>query len=63
MDQNEHLSRKSGVVPLHWTGTPGMLQARGREIANDRLMGSWKGTLAVTMRQRQSIPEPVSDLR
>lgn len=40
-----------------------MLQARGSEIANDRLMGSWKGTLAVTMRQRQSIPEPVSDLR
>lgn len=37
-----------------------MLQALGREIARVRLMGS--GTLAVTTRQRQSLPPFIIDL-
>lgn len=53
----------SNVLPLHWTGTPGILQARGREMAKDRLMGIWKGTLPVTMRHRQSRPPLARDLR
>lgn len=40
-----------------------MLQARGREMARVRLMGIWKGTLPVTIRQRQSVPLLVMDLR
>ena len=38
---------------LHWRGTLGMLQARGRETARVRLIGSRKGTLPVTMRHVQ----------
>ena len=48
---------------MHWTGTPGMLQARGREIAKVLLIGILKGTLAVTRRHKQSMPLLVSDLR
>lgn len=48
--------------PLHWSGTPGIRQARGREIAKVWLMGIWKGTLPVTIRQRQSVPLLVMDL-
>lgn len=36
-----------------------MLQARGRETARERLMGTWKGTLPVTMRHKQSMLELV----
>lgn len=50
-------------LPLHWRGTPGMLQARGRETASVRLMGIWKGTLPVAMRQRQSLLLLIRDLR
>lgn len=31
-------------------------------MARERLMGSWKGTLPVTKRQKQSMPELVTDL-
>lgn len=40
-----------------------MLQALGREMARVRLMGSWTGTLPVTMRQAQSVPLEMSDAR
>lgn len=40
-----------------------MLQACGRLIANVRLIGILKGTLPVTIRQRQSVPLLVKDLR
>lgn len=40
-----------------------MLQARGREMANVRLIGTRKGTLAVTMRHAQSKLLPVRFLR
>lgn len=40
-----------------------MLQARGRETASVRLMGIWKGTLPVAMRQRQSLLLLIRDLR
>lgn len=40
-----------------------ILQARGRETASVRLIGTWKGTLPVTIRHRQSIPLPMRDLR
>lgn len=43
------------LLPWHWSGTPGMLQARGREMARERLIGSWKGTLPVTIKQKQSL--------
>lgn len=39
-----------------------MLQARGREMARVLLMGIWKGTLPVTMRHKQPMPELVRDL-
>lgn len=42
---------------------PDMLQALGREMARVRLIGTWKGTLPVVMRHRQSIPVPVKVLR
>lgn len=51
------------ILPLHWRGTPGMLQARGRDMARVRLMGIWKGTLPVTIRQRQPVPLLAMDLR
>lgn len=44
-------------------GTPVILQARGRLIASDRLIGTWKGTFPVTIKHKQSIPLPVRDLR
>lgn len=47
---------------LHWRGTPGMLQARGREIARVLLIGKRNGTLPVTMRHKQSMPLDVSVL-
>lgn len=40
-----------------------MRHARGREMARVWLMGIWKGTLPVTIRQRQSVPLLVMDLR
>ena len=50
-----YIYNKSGrQVPLHCADTPAMLQARGRESARVRLMGSWTGTLAVKRRQAQS---------
>jgi len=49
--------------PLHWSGTPGMLQARGREMAKVRLRGILKGTLPVTMRHKHCMPPFVRDLR
>lgn len=36
-----------------------MLQARGSEMANVRLIGIWKGTFPVTTRHKQSVPLPV----
>lgn len=42
--------------PLHSTGTPDILQARGREIASVRFIGTWKGTPPVTIRHKQSCP-------
>lgn len=39
-----------------------MLQARGRDKARVRLMGRLKGTLPVTIRQRQSFPLLMRDL-
>lgn len=50
------------ISPLHWRGTPGMLQARGREIARVRLTGILKGTLPVAIRQRQSFPLAMREL-
>ena len=47
---------------MHWRGTPGMLQARGREMARVRLRGTLKGMLPVTIRQRQSLPLLMRDL-
>jgi hypothetical protein len=40
-----------------------MLQARGREMAKDRLMGIWKGTFPVTMRHKQPMLPLVRDFR
>lgn len=40
-----------------------MRQARGREMAKVRLIGTEKGTLPVTMRHRQSMPPLAMDLR
>lgn len=40
-----------------------MLQALGREMARERLIGTWKGTLPVTMRHTQSMLELVRDFR
>lgn len=40
-----------------------MLQARGREMARVRLMGSWIGMFAVRMRHKQPTPVLASDLR
>lgn len=57
------LNGYSSRLPLHWTGKPGMLQARGKEMARVRLMGSWIGTFAVRMRHRQLTPVLASDLR
>lgn len=61
-EQRERIEILIFSLPLHWTGTPGMLQARGREMARERLMGNWKGTLPVKSRHKQSMPEPVADL-
>lgn len=47
--------------PLHCTGTPPMLQARGRPSARVLFMGSWKGTFAVIIRQAQSMLPLMSD--
>ncbi|CAA0823075.1 Probable RNA helicase SDE3 [Striga hermonthica] len=41
---------------LHSTGTPGMLHARGRDIAVSRFMGTRKGTRPIIIRHRQSSP-------
>lgn len=46
---------RGAPVALHWSGTPGVLQARGREMARVRLIGNWIGTLPVTMRHIQSL--------
>lgn len=46
----------------HWTGTPSNLQALGSEIAKVLLMGSWNGTLPVTIRHAQFMPLLASDL-
>lgn len=51
------------VIPLHPSGTPGMLQARGSDTARVRLIGTWKGTLPVTMRHAQSMLDPVTARR
>jgi len=47
---------------LHWRGTPGMLQARGSEMARVRLMGTWNG-LPEAIRHIQSVPLLVMDWR
>lgn len=49
---------RGAAEALHLTGTPGMPHARGREMARVRLIGILMGTLAVTIRHRQSKPVP-----
>lgn len=51
------------ILPLHWTGTPAMLQARGREMAMVLLRGIWKGMFPVRMRHKQPMPPLVRDFR
>jgi len=50
------------AAALHWRGTPGMLQARGSEMARVWLTGTWKGMPPVAIEQRQYVLLPVRAL-
>lgn len=55
LKQKKQAKEFAKYSPLHWRGTPGMLQARGSEMARVRLMGTWNG-LPVAIWHIHSVP-------